>query len=195
MLVDISRGASGLDQERSEYGAVNPARQVPVLEWQEGGETVRLSQSVAILEYLEQRFPAPALLPEGARERARVRQLVECVNAGIQPLQNSYVVERVAGFGGDAQAWLEHFIGRGLRALETMVAGTPGPFLAGASVTMADVFLVPQLFRARVHGVPIEGLDRLLTAEAACDELAAFQRARPERQDGYSARFGSAESE
>ncbi|MCA9719440.1 MAG: maleylacetoacetate isomerase [Myxococcales bacterium] len=192
VLVDVSRGAGALDQERPAYAEINPARQVPVLEWRERGELVRLGQSVAILEYLEQRFPEPALLPADARARARVRELVELINAGVQPLQNNYVLAQVEAAGGAPRDWARHFIGRGLGALEAIAKASSGPFLTGASVTLADVFLVPQLFNARLYDVSLDALPRLREAEAACAALPAFVSARPENQHDYVARFGVA---
>jgi maleylpyruvate isomerase len=85
--VNIAPGAS--EQTRDAYASINPMRQVPTLEWDEDGTTVRLTQSVAIIEYIEEREPDPPLLPRAALTRARVREAVEIVNAGTQPLQNT----------------------------------------------------------------------------------------------------------
>jgi maleylpyruvate isomerase len=158
---------------------------VPVLEVDvPGGPPQRIAQSLAIIEYLEERVPAPPLLPQDPWLRARVRMLAEIVNAGIQPLQNApavlgYVKETLHG---DEQAWARHFIGRGLLALERSCADTAATFLVGEQPTLADVCLVPQLHSARRFGVELGALPTLLRVEAACEAIPAFIASRPERQ-------------
>ena len=175
--------ADGGQQNNEAYRALNPMQQVPTLEVDVGGEMRRLTQSIAIIEYLEERFPTPALLPTDPYLRARARALAEVVNSGIQPLQNlepqRYVREVLKG---DAKAWTEHFIGRGMKALESLASETAGRFLVGDEVTIADVCLVPQMFAARRFGVDPASLPTLSRVEAACNELVAFEAARPERQ-------------
>src|SRR5262249_35171120 len=105
------------DQHADAYRAKNPMAQVPTLEITEDDGTVHaLTQSLPILEYLEERFPAPAILPEDPYLRARCRALAEIVNAGIQPLQNLSTTKQVVAFGGDAAAWPKSFIADGLAA-------------------------------------------------------------------------------
>jgi maleylpyruvate isomerase len=175
--------ADGGQQHADGYRALNPMEQVPTLEVDVGGEVHRLTQSIAILEYLEDRFPEPRLLPKDPYLRARARALAELVNSGIQPLQNlepqRYVREELKG---DAKAWTAHFIGRGMRALEALASETAGRYLVGDEVTVADVCLVPQMFAARRFGVDPATLPTLARVEAACDQLDAFAAARPERQ-------------
>jgi maleylpyruvate isomerase len=170
----------GGEQHGPGYRAVNPLSQVPVLEL----EAERpIAQSMAILEYLEEKFPVPALLPGDAWHRARARMLAEIVNSGIQPLQNTSVARYVKDtLGGDEQAFARHFIGRGLTALEQIAAETAGPFLVGALPSFADVCLVPQLYSARRFGVDLAPLPTLLAAERACEALPAFAAAHPDRQ-------------
>ncbi len=179
----VSLIADGGRQHTESYRALNPMAQVPTLEFDVGGVTHRLTQSIAIIEYLEERFPTPSLLPKDPYLRARARALAEVVNSGIQPLQNlepqRYVREVL---NGDAKAWTEHFIGRGMRALESLASETAGRFLVGDEVTVADVCLVPQMFAARRFGVDPASLPTLARVEAACNELAAFEAARPEHQ-------------
>jgi len=179
----VSLVKDGGEQHGAAYGALNPMRQVPTLEWEEGGETRRLTQSMAILEYLEERFPAAPLLPRDPYLRARARQLAELVNSGIQPLQNlepqRYVREELKG---DAAAWTRHFIVRGMTALEEEARRTAGDFLVGDAVTFADVCLVPQMFATRRFAGGVEAFPTLARIEARCLALEAFQRAAPERQ-------------
>jgi maleylpyruvate isomerase len=174
----------GGEQYASSYVAeINPLSQVPVLEL-EGEEPLRrIAQSLAIIDYLEERFPEPSLLPDEPWLRARARQLAEMVNAGTQPFQNTPTLRYVREvFQGDEKAWLRHFLGRGLRALETTARETAGTFLVGGHPTLADLCLVPQLYSARRFDVPLDAFPTLLRVEAACAELPAFAAAHPDRQ-------------
>ena len=158
----------------------NAAGAVPVLELSEGR---RIAQSLAIIEYLEEAHPSPALLPSDRYLRARARQLAETVNSGIQPFQNLMVLKHVQErFGADEKAWARHWIERGLRAFDGLAAETAGQFSVGDQVSVADVLLVPQLFGARRFGVELSEFPRLLRIEKACEALDAFARARPEAQ-------------
>jgi maleylpyruvate isomerase len=181
----VPLGPPGAGQQyQPEYREVNPLSQVPVLEVEaEGGRPRRISQSMAILDYLEERFPSPSLLPAELFLRARTRMLAEIVNAGIQPFQNTPTLAHVKHqLGGDEQAWARHFIARGLTALERSAAETAGTFLVGEQPTLADVCLVPQLYSARRFGVDLAPFPLLVRVEQACEALPAFAAARPERQ-------------
>ena len=178
----IAPGPAGGEQHEVPFTALNPLAQVPVLEL-DGAECLdggrpglrHIAQSMAILEFLEERFPSPPLLPADPWRRARARQLAEMVNAGIQPLQNMATVHHVkSALGGDPQAWMRHFIMRGLAALETVAAETATTFLVGDAVSFADVYLVPQLYAARRFSVDVGDFPTLLRAEAACAALPAF---------------------
>jgi maleylpyruvate isomerase len=172
------------EQRAPEHRAKNPMQQVPVLEFEQGGALVRLTQSLAIVHYLDEAHREPPLLPSGALERARVREMAELVNSGIQPLQNSGVLAHVEQIAPevDRKAWAAHFIRRGLVALEALAAASAGQFLVGDRVTLADVCLVPQLFQARRFGVDVEQFATLRRVEARCEALPAFQRAHASRQ-------------
>jgi maleylpyruvate isomerase len=172
------------DEQRSDrYRAINPFEQVPVLEVEEHGARRHLMQSIAIIEYLEERFPQPPLLPGDRIARARARQYAEVINSGIQPFQNLAVLKQIKHtYGGDEQAFARHHIERGLRGLEASAAASAGRFLVGDAVTIADVCLVPQLFGARRFGVDLGALPTLVRIEAECAALPAFAAAVPERQ-------------
>ncbi len=181
--VDLA-GAS--EQFADVHRSRNPMAQVPVLEVEEGGRTVTIAQSMAILEYLDERFPSPPLLPADAEGRARVRTLAEHVNSGIQPFQNAstlrWIRERVPG--GDRD-WTAHWLGSGLTALERAVRDGRPPgsrFCHGELPTLADVYLVPQLYGARRFHVDVSPFPTLLAVEKSCREIAAFTRSEPERQ-------------
>lgn len=166
-----------------EHRGRNPMSQVPVLEVEDGGRTVRLAQSMAILEWLDGRHPAPPLLPPDPEGRARVRMLAEHVNSGIQPYQNAVVLAWIRDHlpGGDRE-WAAHWVGRGLAALEEAVRDGAGRFCHGDAPTLADVYLVPQLFGARRFGVDLSRFPTLVRIEEACRALDAFARSEPDRQ-------------
>jgi maleylpyruvate isomerase len=183
--VNLRKGPG--EQNTDDYRAINPMRQVPALEVDEdeerGGRRVRLMQSLAIVEYLEERWPAPPLLPAERLARARVRQIAEMFNAGIQPLQNTGVqlylddVLRV-----DSRSWVRHWVTRGLDAVERTVRETAGRFAVGDEVTVADLCIVPQLFFCRRFAIDESAYPTLVRIDATCAELPAFQRAHAERQ-------------
>lgn len=172
------------EQHEAAHRARSPWGSVPVLEVEDGGQTLRLPQSVAIVEYLEERWPTPALFPAERGARAQMRALVELINSSIQPFHNLSTLSHVKdALRGDAKAWAEHFIGAGLRALEAQAAQTAGCFLVGDAFTFADACLVPQLFGARRFAtVEPSAYPLLHRVEAACLALDFVQRARPEAQ-------------
>lgn len=172
------------EQHEGPHRARNPWGGVPVLEVVEDGKTVQLPQSVAIVEYLEERYPQKPLFPKGAVERAKVRAMVELVNSGIQPLHNLQVLNYVKDVAkGDSKAWAEHWIGKGLDALEAMAKDTAGQYLFGDAFTFADACLLPQLFGARrFASVDAAKLPTLVRVEAECLKHDFVQRARPENQ-------------
>lgn len=176
--VNLLEGA----QHQDAYRAISPAGTVPLLETDEGGKTVRLSQSLAILEYLEERHPTPSLLPGDAYLRARTRMMAELVNSGIQPLQNLSVLQYVEANGGDKKTWASHWVGKGMRALQTMAEETAGKYLLGEQPTLADICLIPQLYAARRFGVDVSELGLLLRVEASLNEHPAFAAAHADRQ-------------
>ncbi|MGZ3458172.1 MAG: maleylacetoacetate isomerase [Archangium sp.] len=173
----------GGEQHTDAYRAINPMRFVPTLELTEGGIVRRLSQSMAILEYLEERHPSPALLPADPYLRARCRMLSEMVNSGIQPLQNLAVLQRIKGeLKGDDKAWCVYWIERGLTAFQAAVQETAGTYCLGEAASFADLYLVPQLYSARRFGVDLRQYELLTRIEAACASLPAFQAAHADRQ-------------
>lgn len=179
--VHLVRG--GGEQRGEAYRAKHPIGQVPLLEWVDAqGQTCRLGQSMAIALFLERLKPTPALLPDDPYDQGRVLAAAELVNAGIQPLQNLSVLQHLEAHGGARSEWASHWIDRGLRALEAQVQGETGPFLFGAKPSLADVFLVPQLYNARRYALELEAYPRLLEAEGACQALPAFQAAHPDAQ-------------
>lgn len=165
-----------------DYVARNPMAQVPLLEVEDGGRPLLLTQSVAILEYLEERFPEPRLLPADRVLRFEVRRAVEICNAGIQPLQNLSLLRAIKGLGGDEQAFGREANEKGLAALEDVAVRVGGAHLVGDAPTLADVCLVPQLYSARRFGVDVARFPRLLAVESRCAALDGFAAAHPDRQ-------------
>lgn len=173
----------GGQQHGADYRAKNPLRQVPLLQWEEDGELCELSQSLAILEFLEERYPEPSILPGTPYERGRARQLAEVINSGTQPLQNLSVIQKLRDeLGQDARSWSAYWIRRGLEAYEAMVRGEDGVFSVGDAVSVADICLIPQLYNARRFEVELGDLTRCLAIEEACFGLRAFQVSHPDEQ-------------
>lgn len=178
--VDLGAGQQNLPEHR----ARSPFGHVPVLEVAESGERLVLLESMAILHYLEERFPEPPLLPKDLPGRARVRALAEHVNSAIQPLQNSVVQRFLRERGpGLETAFARRFNRDGLAALEVALQdGLSGRFCHGDTAGLADCYLVPQLGAARRLDVDVSPYPTLLRIEEACNALPAFEAARPERQ-------------
>ncbi|HEX4351591.1 MAG TPA: maleylacetoacetate isomerase [Polyangiales bacterium] len=172
------------EQITSSFAEVNPLQQVPTLEWDEAGATVRLTQSVAIVEYLETFKPEPPLLPRAPTARARVREAVEIVNSGIQPLQSTYVLNEARRLlsAEEANKWPGRAIQPGLRALEVHAERYAGFYSVGDELSLADAYLVPQLYNARRYGLDLSHFPRLIAVENHLNELDAFAKARPELQ-------------
>ena len=180
--VHLSRG--GGEQKAPAYRKVNPQALVPALE--DGGLT--LTQSLAIIEYLEETHPSPPLLPKTPAARARVRALALAIACEIHPLNNLRVLNYLSGplkLDEDVRrTWYHHWIAEGLQPLEAMLAGSSetGKFCHGDAPGMADCCLVPQLANARRFKCDVSPYPTLLAIEKNCQALEAFQRAAPERQ-------------
>jgi maleylacetoacetate isomerase len=182
-FVHLLRG--GGEQHAAAYRAINAAGLVPALVGDDGAV---LTQSLAIIEYLDEVRPAPPLLPQAPLARARVREFALAVACDIHPLNNLRVLRYLRRQMGQSQeaidAWYRHWIGEGLPALEALLqrAGGEGPFCFGAAPTLADICLVPQLANARRYECPLDGFPLLLRAETAAQALPEFQAAAPENQ-------------
>jgi maleylpyruvate isomerase len=181
-MVPVHLAKDGGEQTKPDYLAKNPQGLVPALELDDG--TV-LTQSLAIIEYLEQIRPTPALIPADPVLAAKVRAVALAIACDIHPLNNLRVLnylKRPLGHGQSVvDAWYRHWILEGgLQAVERMIPG--GPFCFGAAPTLADVVLVPQVFNARRFSVAIDHLPKVLAADAACAGIEAFAKAHPSRQ-------------
>jgi len=171
------------EQFADAYRTKNSMAQVPTLEiTEDDGARVSLTQSLPILEYLDERWPSPPILPRDPYLRAKARVLAEIVNAGIQPLQNTTTLRRVKGLGSEPAAWVRPYVTEGLTAFARAVAETAGKFCVGDTPTIADCCLVPQLVAARRYQVDLTALEPLLSIEAHCLALPAFADAMPHHQ-------------
>ncbi len=179
VVVDISAGA--MKQDAPDYVAQNPMRQVPALELEVGGVRHVLAQSLPIIEYLEEAYPDPPLFPQDPIARARARQIAEVVNAGIQPLQNIRVLERIAGHGADQVQWAKDVIGRGLDALEATISETAQDFCLGNVLSVADIFVYPQMFNAKRFSMPLDAWPNLRRIAECCETHPVFVATHPDR--------------
>lgn len=167
----------------SEFLQVNVQGLVPALGLDDGAV---LTQSVAIIEYLDELYPEPALLPSEPLARARVRALTQAIASDIHPLNNlrvlHYLEEKLILDKPTRDAWYRHWVSVGFDALERWLVrdAATGRFCHGDSPTMADACLVPQVFNARRFAVDMNRFPRILAIDAACRELPAFQAAAPE---------------
>jgi len=179
-VVNLSKDG-GSEQHTDAFRALNPLSQVPVLILDDGVHAV--AQSMAIIAFLEEQFLAAPLLPADPWLRARARQLAEIVNSGTQPLQNLSVLDHAQAHGvDDRDGWARHFIARGLTALETASQETAGTFLVGDALSIADAYLVPQLYNARRWKVDLAPFPTLVRIDARCAALPAFVAAHPDAQ-------------
>ena len=170
------------EQRAPDYLALNPQGLVPALALDDG--TV-LTQSLAIIEWLDETYQEPALLPSDPLQRARVRAFALALAADTHPVQNLRVLNALRGLGlpEDAVAsWAAETNSTGLEACEALLANVLGPFCFGATPTLADICLIPQLGNARRFGVDVARFPRLLESEAACSALPAFAEAVPSKQ-------------
>jgi maleylpyruvate isomerase len=173
------------EQRREEFMQINSQGFVPALVTDDG--TV-LTQSVAIIEYLDEIHPDPPLLPKAPLARARVRALSQAIACDVHPLNNlrvlQYLENELQHDKATRETWYRHWVRVGFDALERRLArdGATGRFCHGDAPTMADVCLVPQVFNARRFAVDLAPYPRIVGIDAACADLPAFQGAAPERQ-------------
>ncbi|HVE01162.1 MAG TPA: maleylacetoacetate isomerase [Sphingomicrobium sp.] len=177
--IDLREG----EQRSDEYRAINPQGLVPMLEV----DGHRITQSLAIIVYLDMRYPNQPLLPASADARSHVISLSETVACDIHPLNNLRVLKYLKSELGhsqeDVDRWYAHWITEGLSALETLAAPRAGTFLLGDGPTAADCCLVPQLYNARRFNVPLDDYPTLLRVDENANRLDAFAAAHPDRQE------------
>ena len=174
--VNLAEGA----QKESGYRARNPQGFVPMLEM--AGQ--RLTQSLAIIDWLDATFPEPRLIPADPADRAHAMALALAIACDIHPLNNLRVLKYLGGpLGQDEEtrnAWYAHWIAEGFAALEMLAAARAGRFLFGDAPGIADVCLVPQMFNARRFAVPLDDFPTLVRADAEARQIPAFAAAHPD---------------
>jgi maleylacetoacetate isomerase len=176
------------DQFGDDYAKLNPQQQVPTLVLDDG---TALVQSPAIIEWLEEAYPDPPLLPKDALGRYRVRALAAVVGTDIHPIDNlrvlKYVGQDLGASPEQVEAWFNNWIVLGFNGLEKMLADSPdtGTFCHGDSPTIADTYLVPQVFNAGRYKLSLDPYPTIKRIYAACQELEAFQKAAPKAQPDW----------
>ncbi|HEY1364911.1 MAG TPA: maleylacetoacetate isomerase [Xanthobacteraceae bacterium] len=180
-MISIHLQREGGLNRKPEFRAVNPQMKVPALRLDTGDVLI---QSLAIIEYLDETHPRPPFLPADPVERARVRAFAQVIACDIHPLNNVAPLRYLKNELGHEQmqidSWYHHWILEGFDALEAMIR--PGPFSFGSDITLADICLVPQVYNARRFKVPLARFPKIVSVDAACSQLPAFERAKPENQ-------------
>ena len=179
-LVNLSKG----DHLSEEYRRVNPQGRVPALV----DDEVTLLQSPGIMEYLEEVYPTPAILPTGAQARARVRAIANIISCDIHPLNNlavlNYLEGPLAASGKQKTVWYQHWVAEGFNAVETLLTDSPntGIFCDGDKPGLADICLVPQVFNAQRFDCDLSSYPTIERIFSTCMELEAFDTAQPSKQ-------------
>jgi maleylpyruvate isomerase len=180
-MASIHLTKDGGAHRKPDFVAINPQMRVAALVLS-GGEV--LTQSLAIIEYLDETYPDPPLLPAEALDRAKARAIAQLIACDIHPLNNlaplQYIKRQLKHEQPEIDAWYHHWVLQGFAALESMLA--PGPYACGSRVGLADLCLVPQVYNARRLKIPVEAFPKITAVDAACLKLPAFDKARPENQ-------------
>lgn len=173
---------NGGEQHSTDYKTLNPAELVPVLV----DDDLSLNQSLAIIEYLDETYPQPVLLPEEPAARARVRALALDIACDIHPLNNlrvlQYLTDPLALTEQQKLNWISHWLSTGFSALEQRLKQSAGQFCFGDAVTLADLCLVPQVYNAQRFALDMSAFPTVMAVHHNCQQLAAFALAAPEQQ-------------
>lgn len=182
--ISIHLTKDGGEQFSSAYSQINPQNLVPTLVH----DGLKISQSMAIMEYIEESFPEPSLLPDDREGRAIVRALANMIACDIHPLNNLrvrlYLVEEMGLSNDHRKQWIAHWIELGFNAYEQMLSSkqVKGPFSYGESPTIADACLIPQIASARLYDVDLKSFVNILKVEKECNKHSAFEKALPSNQ-------------
>lgn len=173
--VPVNLIKDGGQQYSSQYKTLNPMQQVPAVEI----DGITLSQSLAVIQYIDETRPGQRLLPEDPQKRAQVRMISDLIASGIQPLQNLYVIQKI---GAEKVQWAQHFINRGFQALEPILKETAGKYCVGDEISIADICLVPQVYNAERFKVDLEQYPTIKRLNAALLTMDAFRTSHPSCQ-------------
>jgi maleylpyruvate isomerase len=174
------------EQKDKVFKRINPQGLVPFLT----DDEIEIGQSVAIMEYLDETYPAHPLMPSKAQDRARVRQIANMIACDVHPLNNLRVLnylEQDLNLGQERRdQWYRHWIDETFRALEPLLMTTAGVYSVGNEVTLADCMLVPQVYNARRYQMSLDDYPTIARIVANCEQLQAFVKAAPEQQPDAS---------
>ncbi|KAM9340914.1 maleylacetoacetate isomerase isoform 1-T1 [Symphorus nematophorus] len=173
--VPVNLIKDGGQQLTQQFKALNPMQQVPAVEI----DGITLSQSLAVIQYIDETRPGPQLLPADPKKRAQARMISDLIASGIQPLQNLYVIQKM---GADKMQWAQHFIERGFQALEPILKQTAGKYCVGDEISMADICLVPQVYNAERFKVDVGQFPTIKRLNQTLLEIEAFKVSHPSRQ-------------
>ena len=184
VAVDLRKG----DQFKDDFRTLNPQELVPLLD----DGAAHLTQSLATMEYLEEKYPQPPLLPHAPADRAYVRSVALAVACEIHPLNNlrvlRYLVKEMGLADAKKDQWYRHWVEQGLAQIESGLVAQrrTGRYTFGDQVTLADVCIVPQIFNARRYDCRLDHVPTVMRIFDACMQLAAFENARPEKQPDFT---------
>ncbi|CAL8272632.1 unnamed protein product [Merluccius merluccius] len=173
--VPVNLIKDGGQQLTDQYKALNPMQQVPAVEI----DGITLSQSLAVIQYIDETRQGPKLLPACPKKRAQVRMICDIIASGIQPLQNLYVIQKI---GADKVPWAQHFIQRGFQALEPILKETAGTYCVGDELSMADICIVPQVYNAERFKVNVGQYPTIDRLNQTLVEIEAFKLSHPSCQ-------------
>ncbi|XP_037096707.1 maleylacetoacetate isomerase isoform X2 [Syngnathus acus] len=173
--VPVNLIKDGGQQLTEDYKTLNPMQQVPAVEI----DGVALSQSLAVIQYIDETRPEPRLLPSDPIKRAHVRMISDLIASGIQPLQNLHVIQKI---GAEKVQWAQYFINRGFEALEPLLKQTAGKYCVGDEISMADVCLVPQVYNAERFKVDLSLYPTIQRLNETLMKIEAFQVSHPSCQ-------------
>ncbi|XP_072545610.1 maleylacetoacetate isomerase isoform X2 [Salminus brasiliensis] len=173
--VPVNLIKDGGQQLTDQFKTLNPMKQVPAVTI----DGFTLSQSLAIIQYIDETRPQPRLLPSDPKQRAQVRMICDLIASGIQPLQNLYVIQKI---GAEKVQWAQHFIIRGFEALEPILKQTAGTYCVGNEISMADICLVPQVYNSERFKVDMNQFPTIKRLNQTLLELEAFKVTHPSCQ-------------
>lgn len=185
IIVPIHLLKNGGEQNTNTYKKLNPSGQVPALV----DNDVLIGQSMAILEYLEETFQGPRLLPDKPSDRAVVRQMCEIINSGMQPLQNlsvsQYFTDTLQLENQEKQMWFEFWLKKGFQSLETLLDKHAKTYCFGDQLSLADCLLVPQVYNAKRFKIDMKPFEKVMEINDRCLTLTDFIKASPEKQPDF----------